>query len=183
MLKPNVNISKISKKIESLIDKNKYRIVSELCGHQIQQYKIHSGNVIPNIYLENYHKKIKNYEVYTIEPYISTSKENEIYTDHENCSHYMFNYHEKIFDDQSLLKLIPELYKFKTLAFNKRWLQPKTKLYLENLVLKQLYNKYPPMYDKDKSSKVSQFETTVIVNGDEPIILKKFDSVDKYIIH
>jgi methionyl aminopeptidase len=182
----NTKISNISKRITSLIDCNRYSIVKELCGHQIKPYRIHDGNVIPNILLDNYKGIIHRNEVYTVEPYISTSKNSNIYYDtssSDNCSHYMFNYHEKDFNNYSkLIALIPDLYQYNTLAFNKRWLSPKSLEYLDTFVKKGIYKEYPGIFDKDPNAKVAQFETTILVTDSEPIILKNFHNVDKYII-
>lgn len=183
MIRVGMNISNISKKIVSSIDTKKYSIIRELCGHQIKPYKIHSGKIIPNIVLDDYNKTILNNEIYTVEPYVSTSKKGDIYYDKRECSHYMFNYHEKDMEKFSnLLKLITDLFSYKTLAFNKRWLCDNSKKYLETLVQKDIYKEYPAIYDKEPKAKIAQFETTILVISDCPIILKNYTNVDKYII-
>jgi methionyl aminopeptidase len=181
----NTKITNISKRITSLIDTNRFTIVKELCGHQIKPYKIHDGNVIPNIILSNYKGIIRRNEVYTVEPYVSSSTKdtyNINYDRSADCSHYMFNYHEKNFESYSkLIAMIPDLYEYNTLAFNKRWLSPKSLDYLNAFVSKGIYKEYPAIYEGDLNAKVAQFETTILVTEAEPIILKNFDNVDKYI--
>lgn len=175
---PNTKISNISKKIQSIIN-NKYNIVKDLCGHQIKPYLIHSGKVIPNI-LITYEQKILEGEVYTVEPYLSTGS--GITKETTDISHYMFNYYEKQFKDYPVIDLIPSLKQRKTLAFHKRWLNEKDKTYLDGLVNKKIYKQYPPIYDLNETSKIAQFETTIIVTKDKPIILKNYNNIDKYII-
>ena len=182
---PNTPISNISKKIQSIVS-NKYSTLTNLCGHQIQPYKIHSGKVIPNIIIP-YPEKILEGEIYTVEPYLSTSKTNKGETfesnSKDNISHYMFNYHEKDYEKHlNFLKLIPTINHHKTLAFHRSWLNEKDSKYLNGLIQKGLYKEYPPIFDKDELAKVAQFETTILVTNKEPIILKNYDNVDKYIL-
>lgn len=189
MFYPNTRIMDISKKIQSIVG-DKYGVLKNLCGHQIQPYKIHSGKVIPNIIIP-YNEKCLEGEIYTVEPYLSINKngkptKGETYESNckDNISHYMFNYHEKNFEQYiGLLKLIPSLSIHKTLAFHKSWISSIDSKYLDGLIQKGLYKEYPPIFDKEKKAKIAQFETTILVTDKEPIILKNYDSVDKYIIH
>ncbi len=178
---PGTKISSISKKICQVVG-DKYTLLNNLCGHQIQPYKIHSGKVVPNTLIK-YDEKVLENEVFTVEPYLSTSKNHggETYEQGE-VSHYMFHYYNKSFENIAFLKMIPTLYNCKTLAFHKRWLSEKDVSYLESLVNKGLYKTYPPIYDKDPTAKVAQFETTILVTDDEPFICKQYDKVDKYIL-
>lgn len=180
---PNTQISKISGRIQSVVS-NKFFVLKNLCGHQIQPYRIHSGKVIPNIIIP-YHEKILEGEVYTVEPYLTNSKnkgETFVSNFKDDISHYMFNYHEKNFEQQKYLQLIPSLAKHKTLAFHRNWLNEADRKYLDSFIEKSIYKEYPPIFDKDKKSKIAQFETTIIVTNGAPIILKTYDSIDKYIL-
>ena len=57
------------KSYELEIDNKLYEInpVNDLCGHQIKQYKIHAGKVIPNIYVKEYNERVKEDEFYAVE--------------------------------------------------------------------------------------------------------------------
>lgn len=182
MLYPNTRLSSISKKIESIASRH-FGILKDLCGHQIMPYKIHNGKVIPNVVIR-YNEICKEGEIYTIEPYLTTNRNsNKITYDTKNVSHYMFNYHEKEFSTfNKLLHLMPSISKYNTLAFNKRWIDENEKKYLETLVKKGVYKEYPPIYLEDTRAKIAQFETTVLITNTEPIILKKYDNIHKYII-
>jgi methionyl aminopeptidase len=183
MFHPGAKIQNISRRIHSV--SKDYTLLKNLCGHQIQPYRIHCGKVVPNIIVPTA-GVCQEGEIYTVEPYLSTGNGEGVTYDETNrnlVSHFMFNYHEKDFTENSkFIKLIPSLYPFKTLAFHKKWLTEKDRTYLDGLVRKGLYKEYPPIYDADNKAKVAQFETTILVTDDEPIVLKKYDCVDKYII-
>ena len=84
------------KSYEIELDNTLYKInpINNLCGHQIKQYKIHAGKVIPNIYIENYNERVKENEFYAVETFATTGSV-ETYEDNNDCSHFMINYKKK----------------------------------------------------------------------------------------
>ena len=171
----------ITKNIQSCIP-SKFGVIRDLCGHQIKPYMIHGGKVVPNVIIP-YDMKALEGEIYTVEPFVSTSKNPQTYEDTNDNSHYMYNYFTNIFKyDSPVFKMLPELSKYSTLAFNIRWLPKFEKSYIDKLVNKKVYNVYPPIYEKNKDAKIAQFETTLLVTNGEPILFKEYNSVDDYII-
>jgi len=161
-----------------------YGIIRDLCGHQIKPYTIHGGKVVPNVIIP-YDMKALCGEIYTVEPFITTTKAPITYEDTSigNTTHYMYNYFAKPFDDANpVINMLPVLKSYKTLAFNNRWLPSSEQNYLERLVSKKLYNSYPPIYERAKDAKIAQFETTLMVTNGEPILFKEYNNVDKYIV-
>lgn len=171
----------ITKEIQRQVPEQ-FGLIKDLCGHQIKPYKIHGGKVVPNVVIP-YKEKALEGEIYTVEPFVSTTKNPEVYnsTDPLEHSHYMFNYFQHSFSSSSsFLQLLPELYRYQTLAFHKRWLPEKEQSYLPKLLGKQLYQSYPPIYERSLSL-ISQFETTLIVKKENPILFKRYDCIDRYI--
>jgi methionyl aminopeptidase len=163
---------------------SQYGIIRDLCGHQIKPYTIHGGKVVPNVIIP-YDMRALEGEIYTVEPFITTTKNPTTYEDvtPSNISHYMYNYFSKGFDDTNpVLNMLPILKSYNTLAFNSRWLPERERGYLERLVDKKLYNSYPPIYERAKDAKIAQFETTLMVTNGEPLLFKEYNNVDKYII-
>ena len=163
----------------------KFGMIKDLCGHQISPYKIHGGKVVPNVVIP-YKERALEGEIYTVEPFVSTSKVPDVYNSTDICehSHFMYNYFQNSFvSSKSYLQLLPTLYNYNTLAFNIRWLPDAEKVSLKKLTDKNLYHSYPPIYEKDTSAKIAQFETTLLVTKGFPILFKTYDSVDKYIIN
>jgi len=179
----NRPIIEVTKQIQRQVP-NKFGVIKDLCGHQIKPYLIHGGKVVPNVVIP-YKEKALEGEIYTVEPFVTTKQNPDTYNsiDPLEYSHYMFNYFQHSFSSSSsFLKLIPELYRYQTLAFHSRWLPQKEQSYLTKLLNKNLYQIYPPIYEKSKDTKIAQFETTLVVTCDKPILFKKYESIDKYII-
>ncbi len=180
----NKRLIEITKSIVESVPEQ-YGIIRDLCGHQIKPYTIHGGKVVPNVIIPYEHKALAG-EIYTVEPFISTTTEPITYEDTSsgNTSHYMYNYFAKVFDVKAnpVLNMLPTLQSYNTLAFNNRWLPNNEQSYLDRLVSKKLYNSYPPIYEKNKDAKIAQFETTLMVTNGEPLLFKEYNNVDKYII-
>jgi len=169
-----------SKEIE--IDNKIYelKIMSDLTGHMIANYKIHAGKAVPNIAI-NYPVRMKEFEFYAIEPFITTGK-GVSFTKPLN-SHFMMNdIKPKIIsnleeDEKTLFNLINSNYY--TLPFCQRWLYELNSnlnhdILLQKLEKKKVINSYPPLYDIDNSI-ISQFEHTIFVKENGIINLTKND--------
>ena len=172
---PDAILGEIGKNIQEIIESHEIEMgnkvysiksVGDLTGHSISRYDIHSGKAVPNICIPFYQLRMKEGEVYAIEPFASTGK-GKVFPDNNNCSHYMIkNLNLK---DSRLSKneidFIKKLYKkYFTLPFCKRWLDNESIEYglLDKLSEMGLINSYPPLYDI-KNSLVSQHEHTIFV--------------------
>ena len=180
-MRPDVRLSDIGSETEEIAHSYDFNPVRDLCGHQILPFKIHGEKVVPNISMSLYGDKVKENEIYAIEPFIS-NKSGNIYSTTDS-SHFCINYmihkdkrtnmiREIPKDCQALYFLIEE--KFKTLPFCDKWLECLCDIEkgitmeliwnkLNDLVNKRLINSYPPLYEIDKNAIVSQFEHTVAV--------------------
>ena len=184
MVKANLPIYELSSNIIKIIKKNGFNSISDLCGHQIKQYKIHSGFAVPNIKYDT-KIKLKVGDVFTIEPFVTTgdgsSKERK---QTNKISHYMFNYHLNDYDKLNKLNRIPEFLKpYKTLAFNSRDFDSSEQNKLDKLLNRQIYNAYPPILDQNDDAKVCQFETTLYIKSPDIVInYKQHQLLDKYLL-
>tara|TARA_Y100000991_G_C21968517_1_gene348162 strand:+ start:1026 stop:1967 length:942 start_codon:yes stop_codon:yes gene_type:complete len=172
---PDAILGEIGKDIQEIIEsyeieiENKtYKIkpVADLTGHSISRYSIHSGKSVPNIHVPFYQARMKEGEVYAIEPFSSTGKGRV--TEENNCSHYMIqnlNLKDKRLDEECK-NFIKKIYKkYFTLPFCTRWLDNDNIDYslLNKISGMGIINKYPPLYD-NKNSLVSQHEHTIFIN-------------------
>lgn len=200
--KPNQSLSEIGKIIQDFVEspennleikinenkikKIKLKSLRDLCGHQIDLFKIHSGKAVPNIYFP-YTGIIKEGEVYAIEPFITTGngrKTSILPQQYNVLNHFMFNYSKfstleaaiKYGKSQGLknthIELLTYIYnKFKTLAFCPRWIkQAPNRICLSKLISTNIIKEYPPICDIPESF-IAQHEKTVFVSRDGPIIL------------
>ena len=172
------------KSYEIELNNKLYKInpVNDLCGHQIKQYKIHAGKVIPNIYVEDYNERVKEDEFYAVETFATTGN-GSTYVDINDCSHYMINYNKKHIVKGSIKDFYKLIYSyFNTLAFCDRWLigkelkkdklnQKKLDKCLLQLENSTIVNSYPPIYDINENNYISQYENSIYVNEDNTIIL------------
>lgn len=156
--------------------------IKELTGHEIKKYKIHAEKRVPNFYLEKYPARMLENEYYAIETFASTNYQgNKIFTDNNDCSHYMLNYNINYKEiplstkDSKFLNKIEQ--QFSTLAFCNRWLQDlninRYDHYLKNLIKQNIVTKYPPIINTNSNSYVSQFEDTIYINDKGREILSR----------
>lgn len=182
---PDVILGEIGRDIEEYIKSkeinidgkiHKLQTMSDLSGHMIAQYEIHAGKAVPNIGII-YPLRMKEYEYYAIEPFITTGNGKSILK--EPTSHYMLtkNHNTKTLnnDEFVLYDIIQKNYS--TLPFCQRWLYELNNIIdhdnlLNNLNKKNIINKYPPIYDI-KNSIISQFEHTIFIKENGIINLTK----------
>ena len=187
---PDVVLGDIGKDIEEYInsktvniDNVEYNIsiMKDLCGHSISKYEIHSGKAVPNIAI-NYGLRMKEYEYYAVEPFITTGNGNSILM--EPNSHFMINknYNKKRLeelnnDEKFVYNYIDKNYY--TLPFCQRWLYENNNTFnydkiLKNLESKKILQSYPPIYDIENSI-ISQFEHTIFIKENGIINLTSND--------
>ena len=162
------DIKEVIESYEIELNNKTYQLkpVMDLTGHSISRYSIHSGKSVPNIYVPFYQQRMKDGEIYAIEPFASTGK-GRVTEDRENCSHYMIqtlNLKDKRLSDNQK-DFIKKIYKkYFTMPFCTRWLDNENIDYtlLKNLSEMNIINSYPPLYDIEKSF-VSQHEHTISV--------------------
>ena len=193
LMKPDMLLNEIGKEIEENmrsyeinLNNKLYKIkpIKNLCGHEINKYEIHGNKVIPNIYVKEYNERVKSDEFYAVETFATTGT-GETYEDNNDCSHFMINYKKKNIVKGNVKEFYKLLYEyFNTLAFCDRWLidkelkKKKEKLnknnidkYLNQLNNNLIINKYPPIYDLDKKSFISQYEKTIYIKEKNNMIL------------
>lgn len=156
------------------------KTMTELSGHSISKYDIHSGKAVPNTRIF-YPLRMQENEFYAIEPFITTGNGKNIIK--EPNSHYMLTreYEKELYnvkeDEKKLVNII--LNNYYTLPFCQKWLYNINNTIDYNGLLKKLENKkivntYPPIYDINKSI-VSQFEHTIFIKKNGIINLTKND--------
>ena len=72
MARANTKASDIGKTIETVIGRMGFRPIQNLSGHSLQQYVIHAGKSIPNIWTIGSSFALQQGEAYAIEPFATT---------------------------------------------------------------------------------------------------------------
>ena len=145
---------------------HKIKAIKNLCGHTVDQYKVHAGKSVPIVKRDD-NTKMEEGEMYAIETFASTGKGSVF--DNGDCSHYMME--EYATGDGLKNEKAKALYNhiknnYSTLAWCRRWLDEggfKNHFSaLKNLIDREIVTPYPPLCDVE-GSYVSQFEHTFIL--------------------
>jgi len=175
-IQPGISTSKLGGIIEKTIKINGYKPISNLTGHQIGRYLIHTGTSVPNVSRKSFFSsKIELGRTYAIEPFVTflnavgrveNGKERTIFRFVKNKSL------KKPFAKQ-LLKYIKE--SFRTLPFCERWLQkvvPKEHYFgaFQELLSSKALISYPTFIEVSRNP-VAQAEHTVLIVEDGCFVL------------
>jgi len=174
-IKPGVRPSEIGEVIETTIRNEDLIPITDLTGHVIARWKLHTGTSIPNYKptLDLFSTKLKLGQVLAIEPFVTTSKGSEKIYD-ESYSFIFSQIGKKAKSDDGKI-LLKEIEQYNKLPFALRWLDglfPQTRLFeaLKELISIKTLNRYPMLVSKSQTP-IAQAEHTVIIteNGNEVI--------------
>ncbi len=171
---PGMPTSKLGAIIENTIKSRGCKPISNLNGHQVGRYLVHTGTSLPNVPQMSF-SKIKLGEVYAIEPFVTLSDAVGRVEDGEGVTIFRFLKSRPLKNPyaKQLLKYIEE--NFRTLPFAERWLQdvvPKEhyrEAFQELLSSKALMG-YPIFVEVSKKP-VAQAEHTVLIVEDGCVVL------------
>lgn len=166
--------SKLGALIENTVKSRGFKPISNLCGHQICRYIVHTGMSLPNVSQMSF-SKVKPGGVYAIEPFVTLSDAAGRVEDGEEFTIFRFLKSKSLRNPyaKQLLKHIEE--SFRTLPFAERWLQnivPKEhypEAFQELLSSKALMS-YPTFIEVSRKP-VAQAEHTVLIVKDGCVVL------------
>lgn len=166
-IRDGVELGKVGKAIEETINNKNFNSVSNLSGHSIDRWILHSEVSVPNIKEENNHI-IHEGDVLAIEPFVT----NGIGRVDDTNDSYIFRFLRgrpmRMVQAKKLLDVITTNYK--TISFSQRWLIDHIDSKYLNMAMRQLLASraiFPYHVLKEKSdSRVAQAEHTVIVESD-----------------
>jgi methionyl aminopeptidase len=166
-IKDGVKVGKIGEVVEQTVTDQNLKPVSNLTGHSMERFILHSGLSIPNIKEENRHK-IREGDVLAIEPFVTNGVGRV--TDMKDA--YIFRFlRDRPLRMAPARKLLGEIAQnYRNLPFAGRWLEESTNNRQFNLIMRNLISSralYPYHVLKEKSNaRVAQAEHTVIVETD-----------------
>jgi methionyl aminopeptidase len=162
----NTKAGDIGRVIEGTITRFGFRPIQNLSGHSLQQYTIHAGKSIPNIWTIGSSFTLLSNEAYAIEPFVTTK--DGLGAVHEGKTRNIFGITSrkpvKHKDADDLLELIWS--RFRTLPFALRWLsdmhdEKDLRTLINILIKKRNVHAYPILVEgHDKI--VAQAEHTLI---------------------
>lgn len=173
-IRPGISASKLGGMIENTIKSRGFKPISNLCGHQVGRYILHTGTSVPNVSQFSL-TKIKLGGVYAIEPFVTLPDAAGKVEDGEESTIFRFvkSRSQNSPYAKQLLKYIEE--NCRTLPFAERWLQgivPKEhhqEAFRELLASKALM--YYPVFIEASRKIVAQAEHTVMIVEDGCVVL------------
>jgi methionyl aminopeptidase len=125
MARANTKAGDIGRTIESTITKMGFRPIQNLSGHSLQQYTIHAGKSIPNIWTRGSSFALLQNEAYAIEPFVTTKDGQGVVYEGKTRNIFGITSRKPLKDKEAddLLEVIWSRYK--SLPFAMRWLTDK----------------------------------------------------------
>lgn len=121
MIHAEISTSKLGSAIQKTIKAYGCKSVSNLTGHQVGRYLIHTGKSVPNVsHLVGF--KIREGEVVAIEPFVTVAKAAGRVKEGEETTIFRFVKHKSLQSVHAKRLLANIETRFKTLPFSERWL-------------------------------------------------------------
>lgn len=173
-VRPGVRTGDIGGAIEKAIEGYGFRPVSNLSGHQMTRFVLHTGKSIPNIRSGGF-ERISEGDVYAVEPFLTTrGAKGRVRSEEEEV--YIHRFHkEKRLKSVGAKKLLTAIRsEFKSLPFSMRWLTdvlPPSDLEesFRELVEQKCVVGYPVLVE-ETGQLVAQAEHTLIVTRDGCVV-------------
>jgi methionyl aminopeptidase len=158
---PGMEIGKIGKLVEETIRDAGYTPISNLSGHGVELWVVHSNPTIPNYNNGNTSKLIEGQHI-AIEPFATDGV--GLVSEGKPCGVYVLENKKPVRLDGAKKLMLKIEKDYNTLPFTERWLKnvPNVKFYLNYLEKAEILRQYTILPEK-KGGMVSQFENTVEV--------------------
>lgn len=162
----NTKAGDIGRVIEATITKFGFRPIQNLSGHSLQQYTVHAGKSIPNIWTRGSSFALLPNEAYAIEPFVTTKDGQGVVYEGKMRNIFGITSRKPVKDEEAdkLLDLIWNRYR--TLPFAMRWLTDRydekdVRRLMETLIKKKNVHSYPILVE-GHGKVVVQAEHTLI---------------------
>ena len=173
-IQPEMSTSKLGSIIETTIKSRGFKPVSNLTGHQVGRYVVHTGTSLPNVSQLSF-SKIKLGSVYAIEPFVTLPKAAGHVENGDKVTIFRFLKSRSVQNPHAkqLLKYIED--SFRTLPFAERWLkdvvaQEYHKEAFHELLRSKTLMQYP-IFVEASGKMVAQAEHTVLIVENGCVVL------------
>jgi methionyl aminopeptidase len=165
IIKPGVTTNDIGVVAANAIESRGFKVISNLCGHRIEEYDLHSGVSVPNVPHAGA-KKLEEGWVVAIEPFATLGRGRVT----EDARVDIFDLQAvkpvRLAEARRIIEFADE--HFDGLPFAERWLKPVAggfalRAALRELVNREVLHQYPGLVE---NGLVSQAEKTVMVTKD-----------------
>ncbi|MEN6329860.1 MAG: type II methionyl aminopeptidase [Methanobacteriaceae archaeon] len=171
-IKPGVEVGKIGEEVEKTIHARGLKPVSNLTGHSMEQWILHSGLSIPNVKENNSHK-LEEGNILAIEPFVTDGV--GLVDDMKDAFIFRFLRDRPVRMIQARKMLERIKIEYKILPFAQRWMKDQEQANKTSIALRQLISSravYPYHVLREKSgARVAQAEHTVMVESEGCLII------------
>ena len=173
MTKAGVKASDIGRTIERTVKKLGFKPIANLSGHSLDQYTIHAGRSIPNIWSVGGFSLSDN-TAYACEPFVTTEQGGGFVRNGNIKNIFAINSRKKTKNEEAdnLLDFIWNNYNMLPFALRwitKEWEENKARELLNFLVKKKIVQAYPVLIEVNEQ-RVAQAEHTFIPNENGVIV-------------
>ena len=168
VVRAGTRTSDVGRVVESYAARRGFLPISNLSGHSLEQYVVHAGTSIPNVWSQS-SSFFKENKVYAIEPFFTTSDGSGIVSEGKAENIFGIVARKKT-KDRELDRLLESIWnRCKTLPFSPRWFVeefPKSRLMAAILKLTdmKLLRGYPELVET-KGKPVAQAEHTIAITS------------------
>ena len=176
MIKAGIKASDIGRTIETTIKQLGFKPIANLSGHSLDQYTIHAGKSIPNIWSIGGFSLSEN-SAYACEPFVTTEDGGGFVRNGQIKNIFALNSRKKTKNEEAD-KLLDFIWNnFNMLPFALRWItkeweEKKSRELLEILIKKKTVQAYPVLVEINEQ-RVAQAEHTFIPNENGAIVTTK----------
>jgi len=175
-LHPGLSISTFGATVQKTIETHGCKPISNLTGHQLAHYSLHTGKSLPNVSHLSM-QKVNLGEIYAIEPFVTVPKAAGRIECGREAHIFRFLKHKSLKNDYAKQLLDYIVKNFRTLPFAERWLRnivPPNhhKAAFAELLDKKALMKYP-IFVEVSEKPVAQAEHTVMLTKDGCSVLSQ----------
>ena len=174
VVKRDKRIGEIGKAISSVAEREGYRPINNLSGHTVEQYQVHAGKSIPNLYAPNL-PMLKNADVFAIEPFLTLPDAAGYVIEGPQVNIFSLIVRRKT-GNKELDEVMDLIWnERKTLPFSPRWYSGRFKegrllFLLKELEKRRLVTSYATLVEAS-GKPVAQFEHTMAIDDGGLVIL------------
>jgi methionyl aminopeptidase len=177
VVKRDPRAGEIGRAIEATAHQEGFKTISNLSGHTLEQYTVHAGKSIPNMYAPN-QPTLKRDDVFAIEPFLTLGTAAGYVVDDPNDKRVTI--YSLIMRKRTGVKELDDLVdsiwnRRKSLPFTPRWFtkefgQERLPKLLAELERRRMVRGYPTLVEASNAP-VAQFEHTMKLEGNSLVIL------------
>ncbi len=177
VVKKDTRTGEIGRAIEATAHREGFKTISNLSGHTLEQYTVHAGKSIPNLYAPN-QPTLKRDEVFAIEPFLTLGTAAGYVVD--DPSDRRVTIYSLIMRKRTEVKeldaLVDHIWNIrKSLPFTPRWFvkdfgRERLPKLLAELERRRMVRGYPTLVEAS-GAPVAQFEHTMKLEGNSLVIL------------